>query len=103
MNQRLAASLALLFAISAPACASAITLFHVERNGHVFIDCIGVDLTDTASVKERLKELKRWNPHDLTVEFWADDGAPADLVSKYRKLVVSEGFRFGRSNRGPCN
>jgi|GEM_PF-5001798 hypothetical protein len=98
MAKTLLARFALMAAISNPAYASdPAILFHVERNGHVFIDCLGVDYADVASVKTRLEELKRWNPHAL-VDFFVDDGAPADVASTYRKLVVSEGFRFGKSS-----
>ena len=102
MINRMAVSFALMAAIGLPACASATTLFRVKQNGNVFLDCVGVDYTSVASVKARLQELKRWNPHDLTVEFFVEDGAPAALVNQYRKLVVHEGFKFGTTS-GPCN
>lgn len=103
MTKKLVASLALMAVIISPAIASDSTiLFRVERNGHVFIDCIGVVYTDVASVKTRLEELKRWNSR-APVDFMVEDGAPAALARKYRNLVVSEGFRFGKSNGGPCN
>ncbi len=104
MSKRLVASFTLMAAICFPAFASdPIILFRVKQNGHVFIDCIGVDYIGMASVKARLEELKRWNARQRVVEFIVEDGAPAALVSKYHMLVVSEGFRFGKSSGGPCN
>lgn len=102
MGKKLGALFALVAAISSPAIASdPIVLFRVERSGHVFMDCVGVDYIGMASVKARLEELKRWNPR-MPIDFRVEAGAPADLVSKYRKLIVSERFIFGKAN-GPCN
>jgi len=99
--KKLIASLALTAALISPAFASdPIILFRVERNGHVFIDCLSADYADTASIKKRLEELKRWNPK-TRLEFFSLDGAPTDLVRKYRNLIIGEGFRFG-TTREPC-
>ncbi len=99
--KKLVVSLVVTAALISPAFASApIIPFSVERNGHVFIGCLSADYADTASVKMRLEELKRWNPK-ARIEFFALDGAPTDLVRKYRKLVIGEGFRFG-TTREPC-
>lgn len=93
----------LIAALSASAIAADQAIYFViNRDWHVSIDCMGTVPTDFALVKERLEELKRADPQ-AAVDFVAIDGAPAALVSKYRELVVSEGFRFGKSRTGPCN
>jgi hypothetical protein len=101
--KKLIAPLAVTAALSASAGAADQAIhFVIDRDGRISIDCMGTVPTNFSLIKERLEELKRADPQ-APVDFVAIGDAPAALVSKYRELVVSEGFRFGKARSGPCN
>src|SRR5580698_10422323 len=66
----------------------------IEKDGRVFINCIG-GYSDLETVRHILKEIKQSHP-DALPGFTPLDGAPADVVARYRNLVVSEGWQFGK-------
>jgi hypothetical protein len=97
------AQLILIAALSSSAIAADQEIyFVVGSDGHVSIDCIGTVPTDFALIKKRLEDYKRAEPL-ASVDFVVMHGAPLALVRKYRELVVSRGFRFGKSRSGSCN